>query len=79
MSEFGPVARISDRRTLDESEVLLGYMAGFDGSPCPGSSCSRSFLHGWRNGMVDGGHAEPDAAQRALAAEYRIGVSQTLH
>jgi hypothetical protein len=68
MPEFLPVATIMDFQTLDEAEVLLGYMEGFDGSPVPGSGASRAFYHGWRNGMVDGGFAQPDESQRQLAA-----------
>jgi len=70
VSEFKSVATIADFRTLDESEVLLGYLEGFDGSPRPGSDCSRSFCHGWRNGMADAGHAEPDSAQMALSDAF---------
>jgi hypothetical protein len=29
-----------------------------------------SYWHGWRNGMVDGGHRPKDAAQAALAHDY---------
>ena len=79
MSEFKTVASIADFRTLDESEVLLGYLDGFDGLPCPGNSQSRSFVHGWRNGMADAGHARPDHAQMMLAEEFGCMVPCTLH
>lgn len=79
MSEFTSVATIADFRTLDESEMLLGYMDGFDGLPCPASARSRSFFHGWRNGMADAGHIEADDAQHALAEEFRHMTPCTLH
>ncbi len=79
MSEFKSVASVADFRTLDESDMLLGYMDGFDGLPCPGSGRSRSFFHGWRNGMADAGHMERDGAQQALAEEFRDMVPHTLH
>ena len=79
MSEFKSVATIADFRTLDESEVLLGYLEGFDGGPRPGSDCSRSFCHGWRNGMADAGHAEADSAQLALAGAFHEMASSAVH
>jgi hypothetical protein len=53
-----------------EAEMLAGYWAGFGGAPEPGVGMSRAYHHGWRNGAVDGGHREPDAAQAQLASEY---------
>lgn len=67
MSEFVPVTTIEDLDSLDALEVLDGYRDGFHGEPEPGNNRSRSFWHGWRNGAVDGGHREIDAAQAALA------------
>jgi hypothetical protein len=71
MAEFIPVETIIDFRKLDDGEVLEGYFDGFHGSPAPGSDRSRSFWHGWRNGQVDAGFAEPDLAQLSLAHEFR--------
>ncbi len=79
MSEFKTVASIADFRTLDEAEVLLGYLEGFDGLPCPGNGRSRSFVHGWRNGMADAGYAETDHAQMVLAEEFSRMVPCTIH
>jgi hypothetical protein len=66
MSEFIPVRTIADFRTLDESDVMEGYLDGFHDGPAPGSDRSRAYWHGWRNGRVDAGLAEPDSAQLAL-------------
>ncbi len=79
MSEFKSVATVSDFRTLDESDVLLGYLEGFEGGARPGSGFSRSFWHGWRNGMVDAGHAEADDAQLLLADEFRLIAHTVIH
>ncbi len=79
MSEFMKVATAADLRTLDESEVLLGYLEGFDGSPEPGSDTSRSFYHGWRNGMVDAGFADADRARLQLSQELRAQPPMSLH
>ncbi len=62
-----PVTTAADLLALDTSEVLEGYCDGFKGEPEPGNNRSLSYWHGWRNGAVDGGHREPDAAQAELA------------
>lgn len=69
MSEFVPVSTAIDFYTLDECEVLLGYLEGFEGGRPPGSTASRSFQHGWRNGLVDAGLVEADEAQLQLRRE----------
>jgi hypothetical protein len=79
MSEFKAVASIADFCTLDEAEILLGYLDGFEGLPCTGSNQTRSCFHGWRKGMFDAGFALPDAAQRALDAEFETGAGPTFH
>jgi len=55
---------------LDDDDCLAGYRAGLDGEPEPGSDKSRSFLHGWRNGMVDKGRLPISAEQVEYAASY---------
>lgn len=55
---------------LNEDECLAGYLAGLHDASEPGNDKSRSFHHGWRNGRVDRGHAEPDAAQREYAKSH---------
>ncbi len=67
MSEFRPISEIDDLEKQDEAEMSIGYMAGLRGDPAPGSQHSRSFWHGWRNGMVDSGRAKIDSAQQDLA------------
>jgi hypothetical protein len=79
MSEFKNVASVADFRSLDESEVLMGYLDGFDGLPCPANARSRSFVHGWRNGMTDAGYAAADADQQTLADDFRHAKPPTLH
>ena len=53
MSEFQSAATIEDLSSLDEAEMLEGYQAGYKGEAEPGNDRSRSYYHGWRNGMVD--------------------------
>ena len=71
MSEFRPISTVRDYHTLDESDVFLGYMDGFEGAPPPGSGHSRGYFHGWRNGMIEAGFAEPDRAYETLAVAFR--------
>lgn len=69
MSEFAPIQTRADLLSQSSDEILAGYRSGFRGDPEPGSDKSRGYWHGWRNGMVDSGRAQMDAAQSKLAAE----------
>ncbi|WP_211440967.1 hypothetical protein [Collimonas humicola] len=69
MSEFTKVSTLAEVAMLDKDEMMLGYWHGFEGNDEPGSDKSKSFWHGYRNGRVDGGFAEPDLAQKQLAHE----------
>jgi hypothetical protein len=72
MSEFKKISTVAELTTLSSEETMQGYWHGIYGGSEPGSDKSRSFHHGWRNGRVDGGFAEPDAEQISLAAELSI-------
>lgn len=79
MAEFAPVTEVRELCGLDDDQVLGGYMAGFRGDPEPVASVfSRSWWHGWRNGAVDGGHRDKDAAQAILAQAFVAAQSATL-
>jgi hypothetical protein len=67
MVERVPVADVAALADLDPAEVVEGYHDGLAGDAEPGDNRSPSYWHGWRNGAVDGGHREKDAAQAALA------------
>lgn len=64
-----PVTTLEDLAKLDHDEVVEGYSDGTENFPC-GPNRSRSYWHGWRNGMVDCGHAEKDDAQADLARAW---------
>jgi len=70
MAEFNPIRTVADFRTLDDAEVLEGYLGGFDGEAEPGNTRSRSYWHGWRNGRVDSARCLPDLAYMALAEAF---------
>lgn len=55
---------------LDEDECLAGYRAGLDDEPEPGNDKSRSYLHGWRNGMADKGRLPISPEQREYAESH---------
>lgn len=68
MDKFEPVRTVADMKTLDFAQVSDGYLAALDGYVLKGTE-SRSFVHGWRNGMVDAGQVCPDEHQQALARD----------
>lgn len=69
MGEFRPVSTKADLDTLDEAEIIQGYRDGLADDPEPGSNRSRSYWHGWRNGMADKGRIPMDCHMRNLARE----------
>lgn len=71
MAEFGFVVTVADFKTLNEGEVLEGYLDGFSGEPEPGSGRSRSYWHGWRNGAIESDRHVPDWAYLQLDKSFR--------
>lgn len=61
----------SNLNSLDESEVLIGYMEGVSGLPLK-QQATRSYWQGWRNGAVDAGLIAPDSAYSSLGAEFYV-------
>ncbi len=76
--EFNPVSTKADLDQLDDDEIVAGYMAGLGGADPPGSDKSRSYWHGWRNGMVDSRRVQIDSAQVMLCREV-VGTYRGLH
>ena len=62
-----PITDPAELTGLDDAETVEGYMDGHNGEPEPGDNRSKSYWHGWRNGSIDGGHREKDAAAAELA------------
>lgn len=62
-----PVRTLEELDALEDAEVIEGYYDGRRNDPPPTGNRSRSYWHGWRNGMADAGHMEIDGAMRALA------------
>lgn len=70
MSEYQPLSSIAELPALDSDDCLAGYRAGLGDAPEPGSDKSRSYWHGWRNGMMDKGRMPHDEAACNLVREY---------
>jgi hypothetical protein len=66
-----PVTTVEELDQLNNMEVFEGYQDGLENFRC-GENRSRAYWHGWRNGQVDGGHAQKDRAQEVLAQEDAI-------
>jgi ribosome modulation factor len=60
MSEYAPLSTQAEYAALDDEECVAGYHAGLCGDSEPGSDKSKSYWHGWRNGMIDSGRIEYD-------------------
>ncbi|MFZ6675264.1 hypothetical protein [Undibacterium sp. Xuan67W] len=78
-SEFQPISSLAEARMLDPRESMDGYWHGMENGAEPDNTKSRAYHHGWRNGLVDGGFAEPDTAQISLMDEYKEQQSRVLH
>lgn len=73
--EFEPAACLDDLLLLNAHDIEQGYYYGLAGNPEPAHHfVGRSFLHGYRNALVDRGEAERDAAQQALIKDYAFRV-----
>jgi hypothetical protein len=66
---FEPVKTKADLDSLDQADVLEGYMSAERGDPEPGPNRGRAFWHGWRNRMIDLGQIPSDDASRQLVKE----------
>jgi hypothetical protein len=73
---FEPVRTVADLETLDDDEILDGYLSTRRGDPEPGPNHGRAFWHGWRNRMIDLGEMPGDDASRRLAHEWASGEPQ---
>lgn len=66
---FEPVRTLADVESLDDDEVLDGYLEAKRGDLEPGLNRGRAYWHGWRNRMIDLGEIKPDDASWQLAHE----------
>ena len=69
MSEYQPLSTAAEAELLDMDDCVEGYKSGLRAESEPGSDKSKSFWHGWRNGMIDRGLMPMDEAARNLCKE----------
>ncbi|MGG4625199.1 hypothetical protein ACLPHD_12625 [Serratia odorifera] len=69
MSEYSSLRTVEELTKLDNDEIVAGYRSGYQGDPEPDSTKSKSFWHGYRNGLVDSGRWKGDEHQTALARD----------
>ena len=60
---YMPVRTVEDLKSLDEREMVAGYVLGLKGSPMPPT---RAMWHGWCRGQEDSGRKTIDRHQRQL-------------
>lgn len=75
MAEYAPIVSVEDLDKVNNYECVEGYLYGRSEKACGGlispNSCTRSFYHGYLNGMVDTGKLELSIAQKELAHALR--------
>lgn len=64
-----PFRSIEDLQALDTEECAEGYREGRRGGACDDSR-SRSWWHGWMNGLAEAGFIAKTEAMAALAQDY---------
>lgn len=69
IAKFEPVRTYAELQTLDEDEIVHGYLSAERGDPEPGENRGRAFWHGWRNRMIDLGELSCDEVSMQLARE----------
>ena len=78
MGEYRKISTKDEFEKINDGECISGYKSGLRGGEKPSSLHSKSFWHGWRNGMVDGGHMRIDSEMRQLAREVVGDVLEEL-
>lgn len=68
--EFAKVATMGDLETLDQDEVVRGYMEFDPNDPEPGLNRGRAYWHGWCNRARDAGLLPQTYEAMKLAEEW---------
>ena len=69
MANFEPVRTKADLDSLNEEDILEGYLSADRGDPEPGPNRGRAFWHVWRNRMMDLHELPVDEAAMQLVHE----------
>ncbi len=72
MSEYKRIESLEDYENIDDEECVKGYMSGLKGKELPSPHLyTRSFYHGYLNGLVDSGRRQIDNKQLDLVYQLR--------
>lgn len=72
MSEYKRIESLEDYENIDDEECVKGYMLGLKGEELPSPHLyTRSFYHGYLNGLVDSGRRQIDNNQLDLVYQLR--------
>lgn len=63
-----PITTVEGLKSLNEGEIVNGYLAGFKGTP-DYTQRSNAYWHGYMNGQVDCGAMPISTEQRMLARD----------
>lgn len=69
-SPFQPVSTLADLDSLDEGEIVAGYLDWRAGDPEPGPNRGRAYWHGWMNAARDHRERPHTEADGRLVREY---------
>ena len=72
MSKFGfsPIINVEDFNNINTDEAVSGYMLGIKGKSFEKNK-SRSYYHGYLNGLNDGGFRKMDENQKKLVRKLK--------
>lgn len=65
---YSPIIKMEDFYNINEDDCVNGYLLGLNGGVV-NYNVSRSFQHGYLNGLNDGGFRKADHSQRLLIQE----------
>lgn len=72
MGEYKQIETLEDYDKIDDEQCVKGYMSGISGEDLPSPHLyTRSFYHGYLNGLVDSGRRKIDSKQLELVYQLR--------
>lgn len=76
MSDFGfkPITTVKEFKNINSDDAVEGYMKGIKGKVFDNNK-SRSYYHGYLNGLNDGGFRKMDNNQKELINELKTKTS----
>jgi len=77
MATFDAVTTVKDLASLDQGEIVEGYMDGLDpDTPAPGENRGRSYWHGWQNGRADRENRSRPESIKLIKDMRRLGMME---